>query len=229
MAFGQIMRFAAGELNCELAPLTRESMAGFVNLEHGGGMQQHSITRYMGTGLAPALEDEYEWYDRVRQDKTSLLWGIWIVENGNRTLIGTTGFNGIGSEGSTLIRQATTGSMIFRQDYWGRGIASQAHKTRTWYGFQHLGLHRIRSAAIQDNVASRKALENSGYQLVYTERNFKYVDGRLRHLDCLACLNPLEHFWRQWWHDDRPPSRARQARQTTRQVMDWAEDNVELP
>lgn len=229
MAFGPIMRFTVGELRIELAPLTRESMSEFVEHAHGGGMQRNSVTRYLGRQSAPVLEDEYEWFDKVRADKTSLVWGIWVVDGDARTLIGNSVLEHIGQEGhAAFIRQATSGSMIFRPEYWGKGIASAAHKARTWYAFQHLGLHRIKSAVIQGNGGSRKALSRSGYTLVYTERNEQFSDGQLRHLDCLECLNPLDLFWRQWWHGDTLPSSARQARQLTRDVMDWAEENVEL-
>ena len=59
MAFGTIMRFTvegkSGPHSIELAPPTRESMAQFVAREHGGGMQQHSVIRYMGMGTGAIL------------------------------------------------------------------------------------------------------------------------------------------------------------------------------
>ena len=163
MAFGPIMQFTVGELNIELAPLTRDSMSEFVNLDHGGGMQRHQVTRYLGRRQAPTVEDEHEWFDRARADKDTLIWGIWVVDGDNRTLNG-----------------------------------------------------------------SSKALGRSGYTYVYTERNEVYSDGQLRHLDCFECLNPLDLFWRQWWHGDRPSAKALHARQLTREVMAWAEENVTL-
>lgn len=228
MAFGPIMRFSIGELQCELAPLTRESMAEFINLEHGGGMQRLSVRQYTGNTTAPTLDDEQEWFDKTRKSKDSLVWGIWVIEKGTRTLIGNSALEDIGTEGSPLIRQATTGSMLFRKDYWGRGIASAAHKARTWYAFQHLGLHRLKSAVIQKNGGSSKALSRSGYNFVYTERNELFADGALHHLDCFECLNPNEAFWTQWWHGDRPSASAREARTRTQEALAWAQQNVEL-
>jgi len=229
MAFGPIMRLKVGEFNIELAPLTRESMSEFVNLTHGGGMQRYSVTRYLGRQIAPVLEDETDWFDKVRKDATSIVWGIWVIDGDNRTLIGNSSLNGIGEDGhSGFIRQTTSGSMIFRPEYWGKGIASAAHKARTWYAFQHLGLHRIKSAVIQGNGGSSKALGRSGYTYVYTERNETFVDGELRHLDCFECLNPLDLFWKQWWHGDRPPQASLNARKLTLDTLKWAEENVEL-
>lgn len=229
MAFGPILKFKVGELNIELAPLTKESVAEFINIEHGGGLQQYTVSRYLGRSTAPAAEDEYEWYEKVRTKTDTLIWGIWVVEGEQRTLIGNSSLTGIDRQGHTrLIRQAVSGSVIFRKEFWGRGIASAAHKARTWYAFTHLGLHRIQSAVIQANVGSRKALERSGYAFVYTERNEQYGDGKFHHLDCFECLNPLDLFWGQWWHVDRPTKGAREARKLTRETLAWAEQNVTL-
>jgi RimJ/RimL family protein N-acetyltransferase len=220
MAFGPRMRLSVGELEIELAPLTKESMQDFVE-----GMQQHSITKYLGRQHAPTLEDEHEYYDKLRADQTRLIWGIWIVEGDKRTLIGDTSLFDITRK---HIHQATSGSMIFRQEYWGKGIASHIHKARTWYAFQHLGLHRVMSAVIHGNVASRKALEKSGYSLVYVERNTTFGDGSLRHQDNLECLNPIDAFWVQWWHGDMPTRRSKEARKITKEAMDWAQQHVKL-
>jgi RimJ/RimL family protein N-acetyltransferase len=230
MAFGPIMRFKVGELQIELAPFAREDMRYFIDPATGGGMQQAGVTEFVGMKYAPVLPQEEKWYDKVCEDMSSLLWGIWLIEGDTRTLIGNSSLNGIGKEGhSGFIRQAVSGSLIFRKDFWGRGVASAAHKARTWYAFEHLGLHRIQSAVIQANGGSRKALERSGYTFVYTERNEQFSSGMLHHMDCLECLNPRALFWNQWWHGDRPSRAALAARKLTLETLEWAQQNVELP
>ena len=118
--------------------------------------------------------------------------------------------------------------MIFRQDYWRKGIASAIHQARTWYAFEHMGLHRVMSAVIHGNIASRKALEKSGYSLVYVERNTAFVDGGMHHQDNLAALNPRETFWMQWWQGDHPTKRCIAARERTQSAIDWAKQHVKL-
>ncbi len=220
MAFGPRMRMTVGELEIELAPYAKEDMAGFVD-----GMSRLRITQYLGRQTAPTIEEEYEWYDKMRTNKARLNWGIWVIEGKTRTLIGDTTLEDITQKHT---HQATSGSVIFRDEYWGKGIASAIHKARTWYAFRHLGLHRVMSAVIHGNVASRKALEKSGYQLVYVEHNTVFVDGTLHHQDNLECLNPLDSFWRQWWHDRVPKKHDRDSRQCTRDAMAWADEHVKL-
>lgn len=219
MAFGPIMQLNVGELLIELGPIAKDDMGQFI----APGMQQASITKYLTRRSAPVLEDELEWLDRERTSKDSLIWGIYVISSSERLLIGSTSLHNI-SVDHTI--QSTSGSMIFRKEYWGKGIAGSVHKARTWYAFEQLGHTRIKSAVIHGNVASRKALEKSGYIHVYTERNTVFVDGRLRHQDNLECLNPSETTWRLWWGEDQPTPEAIAARQKTREAMAWAVENV---
>ena len=222
MAFGPIMQVKAGNLVVELAPLTKENATLFIE---NGGMQYASVTKYLDRKSAPVKEDELEWFDRTREDKANLVWGIYVLDGETRTLIGNTALDNITRK---HIHQATSGSLIFDKSYWGKGIASSIHKARTWYAFEQLGLHRIMSAVIQGNVASRKALQKSGYELVYVERNTVFVDGQLRHQDNLECINPNELFWSQWWHGERPPKKSFEAKKRSRDALSWAKENVTL-
>jgi len=224
MSFGPIIRFKAGELQVELGPFSKEDLGEFIS----PGMNQYSVNRYLAHHTSHTIEDEQEWYEKVRTDKTSMTWGIWVTQSDeSKLLIGTTALHDI-NVNDALIHQATSGSMIFRKEYWGKGIASAAHKARTWYGFKHMGLHRIMSAVIQGNVGSLTALTRSGYTLVYVERNTVFVDGAPRHQDNLECLNPNDPFWRQWWQGERPTDVSLKARKLTRSVLAWAEKNVDL-
>lgn len=223
MAFGPIMRFKVGELQIELAPLTKEVMSEFVS----PGMQQASITRYLARHNAPVFEDELEWFEKTRANKDNLVWGIWIIDGDKRTLIGNSGLEDINVNHGKM-HQATSGSMIFRKEYWGKGIASAAHKARTWYAFHELGLHRIMSAVIQGNEGSLKALMRSGYTLVYVERNTVFANGKIRHQNNLECVNPNDPFWSQWWNGEKPTVEALAARRLTRKALAWAEEHVEL-
>ena len=220
MSFGLFMRFQVGEFTIELAPFTREDVSAYIP-----GMQQYTIKKYLAQYNAYVLEDEQEWFDRIRKDDTCVVWGIWLIEGDKRTLIGNSALNGITTD---HIRQASSGSLIFRKDLWGKGIASAAHKARTWYAFHILGLHRIKSSVVHGNEGSLKALTRSGYELEYVERNTVFVDGRLTHQNNLACLNPNDPFWSQWWHGERPTKRALEARRLTRDILAWAEKNVDL-
>jgi RimJ/RimL family protein N-acetyltransferase len=225
MAFGPIMKFAVKDksdklLPVEMAPIAREDLVALVS----PGMQQASVSRYLNRRTAPVLDDEYEWYDRVRKDTNGITWGIW-VEDKARKLVGVSAFDNIKHE---YIHQATSGSLIFDENYWEKGIATSAHKARTWYGFWQMGLVRLTSEVIQCNIASLKALGHSGYFVHNVERNVEFIDGKLQHAVNLECLNPADWAWAQWWGDDCPADISHEARKAARDAMDWAEKNVTL-
>ncbi len=221
MAFGPIMKLTTESgLKLELAPFTREETLVFVD-----GLAHHSINQYI-TARVEAKETEETWYDKMIKDKTSRVWGIWVVEDDKRQLIGNSALTDM--ELDKHIRQAISGSMICDKSYWGKGIASACHKARTYFAFEQLGLHRIKSAVLQPNGGSRKALERSGYTLVYTERNETFINGALVHMDCLECLNPADWAWRQWWGSDHPTQGSVEARKRTEAALEWAREKVEL-
>ena len=221
MAFGPIMKLTTESgLDLELAPFTREEATTFAD-----SFAHHSVIQYV-TNRVQTKETEEEWYDKMIKDRTSRMWGIWVIEGDERRLIGNSALTDM--ELRKHIRQAVSGSVICDASYWGRGIASACHKARTYFAFEQLGLHRIKSAVLQPNGGSRKALERSGYILVYTERNETFVNGALVHMDCLECLNPADWAWQQWWGGDRPTQKSMEARKRTEAALEWARENVEL-
>ena len=209
-------------LTIKLGPFTKDDMSRFIE---NGGMQNHSITRYLGTHQALTIEDEHAWYDKVRADQASRVWGIWDTSGKTARLIGNTSLTRLKTD---PLRQMVSGSVIFDSEYWGRGIATGIHKARTWYAFNQLNLVRIKSAVLMPNIGSRKALSRSGYFTHSIERNETFVDGELQHLENLECLNPAEHAWSRWWGSDEPTALALEAKETTLATLAWADQNVQL-
>lgn len=53
---------------------------------------------------------------------------------------------------------------------WGRGLATDAVRVVTRFGFERLGLHRIQAGFYETNIASRKVLEKAGFRYEQTLR-----------------------------------------------------------
>jgi RimJ/RimL family protein N-acetyltransferase len=223
MAFGRGMRVHVGEYLIELSTISKDDVDEFLE-----GISSYNVQKYLHGHGAFSLEGEVKWREDVLEDTSKLVWSIWvIVSDEEKILIGVESLFDI-TLADTRVYHATSGSMIFRQEYWGKGIATAIHKVRTWYAFQHMGMSRIMSSVSHGNIASLKALRNSGYTLVYVERNTMFIDGKLRHQDNLECLNPNEPFWSEWWHGENLKKSSLQARQITLDVMEWAQENVTL-
>lgn len=220
---GQPMQVRVNDkLIVKLAPFSREEARLFVK---DGGLGLHSVSRYAMQRQALTVEDEEEWYGKVRKDKSSYIWGIWDYSSKEPRLIGNSSLTHLEE---FPLRQMVTGSMIFDQKYWGRGIATATHKARTWYAFNQLNLTRLKSAVIEVNIGSEKALSRSGYFFHSLERNVNFVDGKFHHQRNLECLNPSDIEWQSWWGDDEPSPEAIKAREVTKESLAWADANVTL-
>ena len=62
--------------------------------------------------------------------------------------------------------------------YWGRGYATEAARAMVDFGFRHLGLRRISSWCIADNVASARVLERLGFVQEGRLRRNEFFKGR---------------------------------------------------
>lgn len=221
MAFGPTIKLKTDAgLHLELSAFNREEVTHFAR-----AFQKETVTQYLSMRPVQTAETEQEWYDGFIRNPKSLVWGIWSVDAGVRTLIGNASLTDITGE---IIVQAVNGIAITNSQYWGKGIASVVQKALVWYGFQRRGIVRIKSAVLQPNIGSRKALEKAGYAFVYTERNEKFIAAAFIHKDCFECLNPADWAWRLWWGDDRPTRKAVEARMKTLESLRWAEKNVYL-
>lgn len=220
--FGPMMRISVEEdVVLTLKPLRREEMGEFLV-----GMQLHSVTQYLGRRSAPVLDDELEWFDKVRSAPTECLWGIYLTENDETVLIGTTGLHNIGHRFGLV--SATSGFMIFRQEYWRRGFAKLCHRARTMYAFDQLGLHEIRSGVMEPNIGSKKALLRVGYVQVSKDVRESFVNGEAVDKFNLIVVNPDPYYWRFFWRERKAPRKFEVARHETLLALEWARENIKL-
>ena len=64
------------------------------------------------------------------------------------------------------------------QDFWGRGIATEAVRAVVAHAFSHHDLHRIEAYVFEGNLASGRVLEKAGLVLEGTLRGRVVKDGR---------------------------------------------------
>ena len=116
------------------------------------------VTRFLGRRTGAALYQEVDFFKQVGEAKDTVLW---IIEADGEA-VGAIGIHEIDWQNA----HATTGILIGAKDKWGRGIASEAMLLRTRYAFRELNLHKLMTEVFVGNVASRRALEKSGYRTV---------------------------------------------------------------
>jgi ribosomal-protein-alanine N-acetyltransferase len=89
-------------------------------------------------------------------------------------------------------REAVVGYEI-SPAYWGRGYATEAAWAMLRFGFEELGLHRIWSHAITENIASQRVLQKLGMRYEGRLREKDWYKGRWWDSVIYAIL---EHEWR---------------------------------
>lgn len=87
---------------------------------------------------------------------------------------------GIGIEpGTDVYRRSAEIGYWLGEDFWGRGIATEAVAAFTAYCFRQLGFERIHAGVFGWNRASIRVLEKCGYRLEGRRRNAVFKDGML--------------------------------------------------
>jgi len=97
---------------------------------------------------------------------------VWGIAREGRT-IGAAFIVGI----DWMNRQAETTLMLGDRSAWGQGFATEAVRLRTRYAFQELGLERLESNSVADNIGMHRALERSGYRNIGRKRHCFYRHG----------------------------------------------------
>lgn len=93
----------------------------------------------------------------------------------NNEVIGSVGFHDFKIKNQK--HKAELGYWLTEQ-YWGKGIMTEAVKLVTKYGFEKLKLKRIYACCFEPNKASAKVLEKAGFQYEGKMRKAVIKDGK---------------------------------------------------
>ena len=119
------------------------------------------VTCWLETGDWPLTRGAEEEYFRAaeRQDRAGVQFAVESLQGEHL------GFSGLRSI-DWQSRVAVSGSVIGRQDLWGRGVGTDAARVRNRYAFEVLGLRLLLTEVLAGNTASLQALAKCGYQEV---------------------------------------------------------------
>ena len=131
--------------------------------------EDQEVTAFMLITSPMTLEAERAWLQRTGDDPNQILWAI---EHEGR-IVGTTAIASIDWRNLN----ATTGTLIGDKSVWGRGIAGEMMRLRADYAFTQLPLHKLNSAYLDGNEASRRAQMAAGYREVGRRREEFFRNG----------------------------------------------------
>lgn len=75
------------------------------------------------------------------------------------------------------------------ENYWGRGIASEATKLLCDFAFGKLNILKLIIQALNDNIASRRVAEKNGFKLEYIRKKEAFKEGEYKDLVCYSMFN----------------------------------------
>lgn len=117
-----------------------------------------NISQYMRDQFSYhySLEAAQKWIPQVINEKPELKFAIAV----NDIAVG-----GISLETQTdIFRYNAELGYWLGEEYWGRGIISEAIVTFTKWGFENFDFLRIFAGVLDTNVASKRVLEKAGFQ-----------------------------------------------------------------
>ena len=75
------------------------------------------------------------------------------------------------------------------EEYWGRGLMTEAAKQVIVYGFEYIGLDVMMIRTGEENLASQRIIEKCGFQYEGTLRRiYRIYDGTVKPVRCYTML-----------------------------------------
>ncbi len=100
-------------------------------------------------------------------------FGIFLKENGK--MIGTVGFTTI-----DLNKNTASVGYVLNSKYWGQGIAMEALNEIINFGFNELLFDKLFAKFAEDNTASRRVLEKSGFKYFSHEKKLLLIKNKMQ-------------------------------------------------
>ncbi len=171
----------------ELGPVQREYLPKYVEW-----LNDWQVTQFLAPGvpMPMSLEDEADWFERRRQDKSSLVLAILALPE--RQLIGNCGLHDLDWKN----RKAVFGIFIGDKNYWGKGYGTDATRTLVRFAFEQLDLNRVQLEVYDFNPRAQRAYEKAGFRRDGILRQGLYRDGAFHDIYLMSIL-------REEWNEER--------------------------
>ena len=132
-------------------------------------VNQHLESRFIHQDLNTVSK----FVDSCQKNKQVFLFGIFTIKSMKH--IGNIKLGPINKRH----KSAEIGIIIGDKNYWGKGFAKQAISVVIQFGFDQLNLKKIVAGCYENNFASKKAFEGSGFKVEgFLRSHVKSVNGR---------------------------------------------------
>jgi [ribosomal protein S5]-alanine N-acetyltransferase len=163
-------------------PLRKITLEDVEDMHSYGSSEE--VSKYVTWETHNTLCDTKEFVEFVLtqyENKKIAPWGIEYKENGK--LIGTVDF----VSWQVKHNSAEIG-YVLSQDYWGKGISTEAANEVIKFGFTHMDLVRIQAKCFVENIGSARVMEKVGMSFEGTLRKGMVVKGKHQDIKIYSIL-----------------------------------------
>ena len=152
------------------------------NIFHG--LSNPEVIKYYGVSFSTIEEtkDQLTFYRDLEINSTGIWWAICSLNN--EEFYGAIGFN----NRNLIHHNAEIGYWLLPQ-FWRKGIVKNVLPIVCNFAFNELQLHRIVAMIESENIASRKTVEQFGFNYEGTMKECELKDGRWIDLEIFAYIN----------------------------------------
>jgi [ribosomal protein S5]-alanine N-acetyltransferase len=144
-----------------------------------------NVSKFVTWETHKSLSDTREFIEFVLskyENKKIAPWGIEYKENGK--LIGTIDF-----VSWQLKHNIAEIGYVLSQDYWGKGITTEAAKEVIKFGFENMDLVRIQARCDIENIGSARVMEKVGMTFEGVIRKGIFVKSKHRDIKMYSIIN----------------------------------------
>ena len=162
----------------------REVRDSDVNDNYYNWLNDPSVNQFLETRFMPRSHKNISGFVQYMDGKSDeVLFAICVKDNDKH--IGNIKIGPI----NWIHRFADISLLIGDKDYWGKGIATEAIKLVTTFGFKQLNLHKIKAGCYVDNIGSKNAFLKAGYTLEATLKKHFFANGSYQDTFLLGILD----------------------------------------
>jgi ribosomal-protein-alanine N-acetyltransferase len=147
------------------------------------GLSNPEVIKYYGISYSTLEEtkEQLKFYRDLEMNSTGIWWAICSLNN--EEFYGAIGFNN-----RNLIHHNTEIGYWLLPQFWGKGIVKNVLPMVCNFAFNELQLHRIVAMIESENIASRKTVEQFGFNYEGTMKQCEFKDGRWIDLEIFAII-----------------------------------------
>ncbi len=162
----------------------REVRLSDVNEHYYTWLNDSKVNQYLETRFFPRSIQNIEQFVKYMDGKSNEVL-FAICDKTNDKHIGNIKIGPI----NWIHRFGDVSLLIGEKAYWGKGIATEAIRLVTAFGFQNLNLHKIKAGCYADNLGSKNAFLKVGYKIEGTLRKQFFSNGEYQDSYILGILN----------------------------------------